>query len=435
MPPRRGFPRLAVLGSGVLLGVWVAAELTAWAGLWWIEPDASIRGLRERREALSRPAEADAETPPEPVTVVHPYLGFVRNPDRRLDPVSGREPLTDSVANEYGFPDGPPLLQTRAPDRVVFAIVGGSLAMNFSETGIPFLRDVLQRSSHFADRELVFVRLAQGGYKQPQQLLTVTYLLSLGAAFDYVIALDGFNEVALHEGENAARSVFPAYPRNWAIRVTALPDPTTLALRGEILHLEQERARWAARFEGPLSGRSPVANLVWLYRDRRLERRRFEAESRLGRHQPDEDRYVATGPRVVGRAGRPYQELATVWRRSSIQLHRLCDANGARYFHFLQPNQYVAGSKQLTGEELRLAHDAEHPYRRGVVDGYPDLKREGEALRLEGVRFRDLTTLFGDVEETIYRDRCCHVNERGHQLLAEAIGTAILEDAAASPAP
>ena len=300
--------------------------------------------------------------------------------------------------------------------------------MNFSQTGIPFLRDALHRSPRFADRDLVFVRLAMGGYKQPQQLLTVTYLLSLGAEFDYVIAIDGFNEVALHEAENAARSVFPAYPRNWASRVTTLPDPTALALRGEILHVEHERARWAARFQGSLASRSPLANLVWLYRDRRLERRRFEAENRLRLHRPDDDRYIVTGPRVDGRDVRPYGELAALWGRSSLQLHRLCDANGARYFHFLQPNQYVPGSKRLSGAEQSLTHDAEHPYRRGVIEGYPELRREGEALRLEGVQFRDLTELFRDVEETIYRDRCCHVNERGHQLLAEAVGAAILED-------
>src|SRR4030095_13628597 len=35
------------------------------------------------------------------------------------------------------------------------------------------------------------------GYKQPQQLLVLSYFLSIGQTFDLVLNIDGFNEVAL----------------------------------------------------------------------------------------------------------------------------------------------------------------------------------------------------------------------------------------------
>jgi len=35
------------------------------------------------------------------------------------------------------------------------------------------------------------------GYKQPQQLLVLSYFLSIGQPFDMVMNIDGFNEVAL----------------------------------------------------------------------------------------------------------------------------------------------------------------------------------------------------------------------------------------------
>ena len=39
--------------------------------------------------------------------------------------------------------------------------------------------------------------LSHEGYKQPQQLLVLSYFLSIGQTFDLVVNIDGFNEVAL----------------------------------------------------------------------------------------------------------------------------------------------------------------------------------------------------------------------------------------------
>jgi hypothetical protein len=33
---------------------------------------------------------------------------------------------------------------------------------------------------------------------------------------------------------------------------------------------------------------------------------------------------------------------------------RLAEANGARYLHFLQPNQYLEGSKPISDEEREI---------------------------------------------------------------------------------
>ena len=49
----------------------------------------------------------------------------------------------------------------------------------------------------------------------------------------------------------------------------------------------------------------------------------------------------------------------------------------------------------------------------------------GRALRGDGVHFVDLTMLFKDVEETIYEDDCCHVNQRGNNLIAAKLAEAM----------
>ncbi len=122
-------------------------------------------------------------------------------------------------------------------------------------------------------------------------------------------------------------------------------------------------------------------------------------------------------------------ELAALWHDASLQLARLCAANGVQYFHFLQPNQYLPGSKQLSEEELRTAFLGGHAYGRWVPLGYPLLREEGSALVAAGVKFHDLTDVFADVTETIYVDDCCHVNERGNELMAREMARFVLSQA------
>ena len=78
-------------------------------------------------------------------------------------------------------------------------------------------------------------------------------------------------------------------------------------------------------------------------------------------------------------------------------------------------------------EEAARALSDQSPYREGAERGYPLLIREGRALLEEGVAFRDLTGVFRETEAAVYRDSCCHVNERGNQILAGAIAAFVAE--------
>src|SRR5205807_2871539 len=110
-------------------------------------------------------------------------------------------------------------IHARSKDKLIVAIVGGSLACYFRQYGVERLEDLLKKDPRLAGKRFLFVNLALGGYKQPQQLMTLNYLLALGAQFDILINIDGFNEVALYEFESAGAHVFPAFPRAWASRI------------------------------------------------------------------------------------------------------------------------------------------------------------------------------------------------------------------------
>jgi len=345
---------------------------------------------------------------------LHPYVGYV--------PGAGAGDAS-TLLGPAGRP--PP---HRAPDRVILAVVGGSVANLFAEQGLPRLIDHLAGLDAFRGRTFVPLNLAVGGYKEPQQLMAVVYLLALGAEFDIVINLDGFNDVTMHAIENAAHGLPPAYPRRWDQRVEGVLQGGALRLMLERVLIEERRAALARAFSAAPWRSLNTSNVVYLAIDRVLEGQQAAVDRQL----------MGAGTAEASAGGSPranpvadermYDELGQLWARSSLELARLAQASGARYYHFLQPNQYVAGSKPLAPAERAEAWVADHPYRGAVERGYPVLRREGQRLASLGVRFTDLTGAFSDRPEAIYIDSCCHVNGRGNAILADLMFEAMRRD-------
>jgi hypothetical protein len=346
--------------------------------------------------------------------VLHPYLGYIPMPTRKTR-------LDDGFwLNEAGFYRRDSPIFDRS-DALVIGITGGSVAGQFLQMGREALAAELAEHPSFAGREVRFVGLAFGGFKQPQQLMALAYLLPMGGRLDMLINIDGFNEVALHETSNARQGVAPIYPRDWFFR--AVRDEF---LTGELAALgklrRERRSRAAAAPRSLFFGHTWTGRAAWLVADRNGARasRRLERELRK-----------TTQPRDLQRGGPHLNKDAQtdqvrIWRDSSLQLHRLCTANEIEYFHALQPNQYVEGSKQLTEQELAKAYAPERGYAPSTVLAYPALIAAGRGLERKGVPYLDLTTLFEHVDRTIYVDNCCHMNELGNQLMARALGQFIL---------
>ena len=257
----------------------------------------------------------------------------------------------------------------------------------------------------------------------------MSYLLTLGAEFDILINIDGFNEVALHEAENANKGVYPAFPRGWYAIGTKIPDPSLRSLIGELALLRSQRKQLARSFSGALLRYSVIANRGWQALDLRNRANQARIEQAFRESGIEGGDYAASGPeRNFQTRDELYEFLADLWQRGSIQLAQLSRANGIRYYHFLQPNQYLEGAQPLTPKELDIAFLATHPYRVGVERGYPRLRRRGGVLSERGVRFKDLTQIFAGRDEDLYIDTCCHVNKRGYEIMGRHIAEAIAAD-------
>ena len=75
--------------------------------------------------------------------------------------------------------------------------------------------------------------------------------------------------------------------------------------------------------------------------------------------------------------------------------------------------------------ETRAVINLEHPYRLGVLHGYPLLINEGDTLRDAGVEFHDLTMIFADEPARMYADDCCHYTEEGNRRYIERVAEAL----------
>jgi len=274
---------------------------------------------------------------------------------------------------------------------------------------------------------MVIVRIALGGYKQPQQVMALNYILALGGQFDILINIDGFNEVALPNSENLSQGVYPFFPSLWGRLAQDFPNLELQPLVGKVAYLKDMRKKWAQVFVASPMHYSIALQLLWKVWDHFLSNTITKMSYAIQTYKPKSQLFQATGPGVNEfNEEHLYKELAALWQRSSIQMGLICKANNIQYFHFLQPNQYVEGTKPMGDEERRIALAKAHPYKTAVEKGYPQLASMASGLRAAGVNFYDLQMLFSEVKEPLYIDTCCHFNRVGNIILARRIAQEII---------
>ncbi|NND69757.1 MAG: hypothetical protein HKN19_19360, partial [Halioglobus sp.] len=127
--------------------------------------------------------------------------------------------------------------------------------------------------------------------------------------------------------------------------------------------------------------------------------------------------------------------VVDVWANSSRQMAALARSNGIEYYHFLQPNQYHAGSKPLSQKEQALLLPEDHPGNAITRRIYPKLVAGITRLAEDpDIAAFDVTQVYSGNEQTLYVDTCCHLNNEGYAILARAVADRIAGTKTGTPA-
>jgi hypothetical protein len=307
----------------------------------------------------------------------------------------------------------------------VIGLLGGSVATLFAKyaTEHPGHFEPLRSAlPELGDKRIVVANLALGGGRQPQQYFITAFFLD---DVDLFISIEGFNEALI-------RSFLPVYPLEFP---SLLMTPYERTTRGRIyrwlawpLTAAYRTASWLP-IHFPFASRSSLYFLSWYLVTPRLHRAIQLLERAYTNAVRNDD---SGGKRLSG--DELLERKVQLWRRYVLLQDALINrTSGKRAFVFLQPNQYLKGSKPFSELEKATAID---PARYEFIEApMQRFKEEFQALNGKGIRAYDLTEIFKETDDTVYTDFCCHINDAGNEIIAKAIVSRIISDRTRLPRP
>jgi len=396
--------------------------------------------ITEKRVIYSKntltPTEYYSENSPENSILIrfHPFFGYVLKPGVYNHELSGLK------VNNYGFfsPYDYPFTKTHS-NQFIIGIFGGSVASDFSvnETIDPShprtLIQKLKSLPQFKDKEIIVLNFSNGGYKQPQQLLILSYFLSLGQEFDLVINLDGFNEIALSPLNHQAKLDFsmPSFQHFQPLVSLVNADLSAIISMGEMLRTKQKLANAHEQLN--------QCQLAWCYAINFLKLKflsqKYQQQVTVFDQEQIEKQSITTHSEqsLIALSKQSdfiedtvaMNQVVNNWFESSVMMYHLLSMRQIPYFHVIQPNQHYPTQRVFSVEEQRIIQDS--PYRQAAEKGYLLLISKGEQMQKDGINLLNAAKILDQTSETVYRDSCCHYNQLGQDILTDYVAQSIIE--------
>lgn len=330
----------------------------------------------------------------------HPYIGFVYN-DKLIDGI-----------NSDGFRDSHQFPYKRQSDEFVIGVFGGSFASDFAETQefkinerTPgFDEKIKALVPRLKNKKITVLNFGLASGRQPQQFIAISLYLE---TLDMVLIIDGFNEAYRNRDLD-----FPTYYPDYA-KFFFSKDGAYSALWKTMFNIRQNQRHWAAYLaENSFWGHSQIVYQLWnihnLYVDRQTK------------HLIEQEAAQEDFPE--GLTKDEYNRLkADIWLKYARLQDNMLKSEKVPYVHILQPNQYLPGTKPLSEEEKEKFMWPTSPTSESMLESYGMIMADQKKLYKMGYNVLDFTRIFQDHPETLYRDRCCHINRSGIDLLEEAL--------------
>jgi len=360
------------------------------------------------------------------LVIFHPYFGYVNSPNRR-DPGQSANNLgfqvnAESYAQNPDFYDYP---RTRRSGEYLVGLFGDSVAFGFATQAQadPVIQAMFQSLPKAQNKTPVFLNFGLSGYRQPMQLLVLSYFLSIGQPLDLVLNLDGFNET-VNSVINERAGFESSYPPHHVWR--ALGEECQAGVPRKTDYLGLLSAAYHESQSESFRRQAVNRHLAILY---------FWDQARAGWHaskakqlrqdlqtQPVSsatDYFPMPSP-FRSKTGKNLPEYtAELWASSSQNMDRLVRGQGGAYLHVLQPSQWFS----LNGPYTPLSPNPPFGWvEKPVNEFYPRFLSHGKTLRTSGVEFLDASCLMkGKPVAQVWADDVCHLTPDGNRILARFI--------------
>lgn len=373
-----------------------------------IPDDAFIRNSGMRGDSKHQPPNWIGDNSPpnryEPNCIsIHPYFGFA-------DACTGKGDM--GLTKEISLEDN--ILQSEA--RIFRVLVlGGSVASHIStRTSLEKeLEEVIKSSPTLSSQYKGASVFNAGlrGYKQPQQSIVLSTLISEGFKFDAIVNINGFNELALPLSENYMQGISLILPRSHqyteAKEHEYLSGTMSSLLSTRVAQVADTLFSWHTLYSY-LRSRT-ISKLVQKERD--------HIARSITLSQP----YTFNLPKNEKEA---FAKALKIWVNSSLNSYLIAKGNGISYYEYIQPNQYVQESKILTPGEKQSAYNINSPYGKAIKKYYSRVSSNDFAIPRGHIW--DGRELYKNISEQVYVDDCCHINTYGMKLMAQDISRRIL---------
>ena len=305
-------------------------------------------------------------------------------------------------------------------------LIGGSAAYDLTSQ-VDFERELnnLISQNKKLHEEYKYIRVFNAstfGSKQPSGLFSYQALEMLGYDFDAVIDFSGFNEIALSLVENYKLQINPIYPRQAAQHYVGGAKKITQNRLAFFL----ENLLWMHPMHQYLSNKNFYVFLKIYFTEKQS---RLLASQRLGMnfHLPKSQKDA-------------FDQTMKIWGKSVSNIHTLTKEKNIPYLLVIQPNQYLSDSKIFSTKEkdsyiIKSENELSYYKLFGLASFAQEIglvieKYYGtftkENFNIPSQNILDLRYVFKNTPETMYRDKCCHLNQKGMEIISKEIANKII---------
>lgn len=262
-------------------------------------------------------------------------------------------------------------------------------------------------------KRVLVLNLAAGGYKQPQQLFVMSYLMAAGMRFDTVLYFASAYE-ALTGKENGRSGLAIEYPAGVWTSVSNSLDQ--LVATNEFAVLGVFFLRAAQSTQRRLDQCQTAACVVVHRPLLRLERALAGALSAIGKPATDQAHFVHDpAPPAAERVSDMTSASVLSWRRSTRMMSDLAKASGGDFLGILMPTPWIHASGALPPHSTP---DQVAFYAKEIPPVTIEMMRASAEMRAAGINFIDASKFFDDVAmEQVYADQGGHLNIGGLERL------------------